>query len=67
MFCNNEIHIKEKIKELIEYNGPMLLELRIDKNICLPLVGPGKALDDMILFDDYHKNNKIELNGVVPS
>lgn len=67
LFCNNETELGEKIKELIEYNGPMLLELRIDKNICLPLVGPGKALDDMILFDDYHKNNKIELNGVVPS
>ena len=67
IFCENEIEIGEKIKELIEYNGPMLLELNIDKNICLPLVGPGKALDDMILFDEYHKNNKIELNGLAPS
>ena len=67
LFCNNETELGEKIKKLIEYNGPMLLELKIDKNICLPLVGPGKALDDMILFDDYHKNNTIELNGFVPS
>ena len=66
IYCNNEIDIPEKIKNLINYNGPMLLELKIDKNICLPLVGPGKALDDMVLFDDYHKKN-IELDGLAPS
>lgn len=67
IFCNNEIDISHKIKELIEYDGSMLLELNIDKNICLPLVGPGKALNDMILFDEYYKNNKIEINGLAPS
>ena len=24
------------------------------EEICLPLVGPGKALDDMVMFDEYH-------------
>ena len=67
LYCDNETDLPNKINELINYNGSVLLELKIDKNICLPLVGPGKALDDMILFDDYHKKNNIELKGLAPS
>ena len=38
-----------KIEEFIHHKGPILCEFKIKKDICLPLVGPGKALDDMIL------------------
>jgi len=31
------------------------------------LVGPGKALDEMILFDDYHKNIITPMSGEAPS
>ena len=43
--------------------GPILLECIVEPDICLPLVAPGAALDDMILYDD--KN--ININGECPS
>jgi len=41
----------------LETEGPALCEYFVEPDICLPLVGPGKALDEMILFDDYDQNN----------
>ena len=53
------------IDEFINYNESILCEFKIEPGICLPLVGPGKALDDMILFKEF--NEKTNLNGIVPS
>jgi acetolactate synthase I/II/III large subunit len=47
--CDNISELDDKIKEFIEYKGSILCEFNIKKDICLPLVGPGKALDDMVL------------------
>ena len=53
----------------LSYKGPALCEYVVEPEICLPLVGPGKALDDMILFDEYHYQNKKMVldNNFVPS
>ena len=45
-------------EDFLSHNGPALCEYITEPEICLPLVGPGKALDDMILFDEYHFENK---------
>ena len=47
----------------------ILVDFTIKPDICLPLVSPGKALDDMILFDDYHKSkiSKLQLSGLAPN
>ena len=51
-YCNNQKNLKNTIKEFLEYKGPALCEFKVEGEICLPLVGPGKALDDMILFNE---------------
>jgi len=57
---DNFTDLQEKTNEFLSYEGPSLCEYVVEPEICLPLVGPGKALDDMILFDEYHSsNNKI--------
>ena len=57
---DNFTDLQEKTNEFLSYEGPALCEYVVEPEICLPLVGPGKALDDMILFDEYHSsNNKI--------
>ena len=58
----------EAIKEIIRCFVPkaILCEFKIEKSICLPLVGPGNALDDMILPDDYDDNFKMD-KGMAPS
>lgn len=56
-YCDNQKDIKNITKEFLNYNGPALCEYKVEGEICLPLVGPGKALDDMILFDEYEEDN----------
>ena len=66
MTCQYGDDIDEKINEFINYKGPILCEFSIERDICLPLVSPGKALDEMLL----PKSDKIEIDsseGLVPS
>ena len=66
MTCQYGDDIDEKINEFINYKGPILCEFSIERDICLPLVSPGKALDEMLL----PKNGKIIIDsreGLVPS
>lgn len=65
MICDKKEDLYKTIDEFINYNESILCEFKIEPGICLPLVGPGKALDDMILFKEF--NEKTNLNGIVPS
>lgn len=51
LYCNNEKNLKEKMDEFLEYEGPILFHVEIKKTPCLPLVSPGKSIDNMILND----------------
>ena len=42
----------EVIEEWLEFDGPMLVDFKVVPDICLPMVAPGKALDEMILLQD---------------
>ena len=66
LYCDNVFDLKNTINEFINYKGPVLCEFKTKKDICLPLVGPGKALDDMILEDNIEDQN-IKLSGMAPS
>ena len=61
--CNKESNLSQTIKEFIEYPGPILCEFDVERDICLPLVSPGKALDEMILPND----KIVGLEGEAPS
>ena len=56
-------NIEEITKEFLEWEGPALCEYIVEPEICLPLVGPGKALDEMILFDKYHFDEKYDIKN----
>ena len=64
--CDKIEDLDKTIDEFIHYSGPILCEFKIEKGICLPLVGPGKALDDMILPENYETKIK-ETSGLAPS
>jgi len=64
--CDNIEDLEKTLEEFINYPKAILCEFKIEKGICLPLVGPGKALDDMILPDEYNDNIKID-KGMAPS
>ena len=65
MYCDNSENLEETVNKFINHSGPILCEFKIEKGICLPLVGPGKALDDMILEGEY-EDIKIG-EGMAPS
>lgn len=60
---DNILHIEEKINYVLQYEGPILCNVIVQPDLCLPLVAPGKALDDLILLN----NNINKLEGEAPS
>lgn len=59
----NIFDIEEKIEYILKCNVPILCNVMVKTDLCLPLVAPGRALDDMILLN----NNICELKGEAPS
>lgn len=51
--CSNKSELKDVIKYAINYKGPILCDFKVEGDLCLPLVAPGKAIDEMILDSDY--------------
>jgi acetolactate synthase-1/2/3 large subunit len=59
----NDLH--DVVKYVLDYKGPILCNAKVETDLCLPLVAPGKALNEMITIDSYHQNTK--LTGMAPS
>lgn len=55
----NSIELREKMTEFLTYPGPILCDFRVYTDKCLPLVAPGKALDDLIMHTDNISINDI--------
>ena len=64
--CDSIEDLEKTLEDFINYPKAILCEFKIERGICLPLVGPGKALDDMILPEDYNDTTKIN-KGMAPS
>lgn len=47
--CDSKNNLNTIIKYILDYDGPILCEFKIEPDICTPFVKPGNALDDMIL------------------
>ena len=65
--CDNYSSLEKTVNTFINHSGPILCEFKIERDICLPLVGPGNALDDMLLPQNYNSKNKNKLSGIAPS
>ena len=65
--CDKIEDLDSTIEEFINYPKAILCEFKIEKGICLPLVGPGKALNDMLLPEDYNKETTKIDKGMAPS
>ena len=60
---SNQSELEDIVNYVINFNGPILCNAFVESDLCLPLVAPGKALDDMILLN----NNQPILSGIAPS
>jgi acetolactate synthase I/II/III large subunit len=68
--CSDPKYLNEQLDYFLDFEGPILMEFKIERDICLPLVKPGCALDDMILpGEEDFEDIKIEGDGggLVPS
>ena len=62
-YCENKDHLNIIMGAFLQYHGPALCEFKVQGEECYPLVAPGKALDDMILYSD----NVSSVEAEVPS
>ena len=62
LVCDNRNDLLKTINYALNYNGPILCNFKVETDICLPLVAPGKGLDEMILHDD---NKKYDFSNVM--
>ena len=61
--CDNINKLSESVAELIESDGPVLCDFKVLGEECYPLVAPGKALDDMILWDTTQQETMQKMEG----
>ena len=46
--CEKKSLLDDNIEMALQQKGPVLVEFAVESDVCFPLVGPGKALDDML-------------------
>lgn len=65
-------HVSEltaAVEAWLQTPGPAVLDFRVVPDICLPMVAPGKGLDEMMLLQDHARiwGNEVEFEGMAPS
>ena len=62
--ADNPNNLDEKIKEMIDHNGPVIFDCRVDPNEnCFPMIPSGKPHNQMILGPNDKEVNKITGKG----
>lgn len=49
LLCREASTLESTMNLALETEGPCLVEFQVEGDVCLPLVGPGSALDDIIM------------------
>ena len=60
--CSNIKDLRNSIRFILSYRGPILCEFKVEKDICFPIVPPGNPLDKMI-----HSTDELLNKGTAPS
>tara|TARA_B110000208_G_scaffold133788_1_gene161895 strand:- start:3317 stop:5089 length:1773 start_codon:yes stop_codon:yes gene_type:complete len=60
---NNIKNLRTKFKKIFNHKGPVLVNCIIEPDMCMPLVSPGKGLDEMITYD----SQNITITGEAPN
>lgn len=65
--CSSEADLKGTVERMFAFDGPVLVDFKVQPDICLPMVAPGKALDDMFLPGDITLDDDRTLEGMAPN
>ncbi len=64
IMADNPNELDDKIKEMIDYNGPVIFDCHVDPNEnCFPMIPSGKPHNQMILGPSDKEENKITGKG----
>tara|TARA_B110001450_G_C17636554_1_gene487437 strand:- start:363 stop:1871 length:1509 start_codon:yes stop_codon:yes gene_type:complete len=69
IYCGSRGDLEETVETFVNYSdGPILCEFKIERDRCLPLVGPGCSLDNMILPEEQMGSHPFNIyKGIAPS
>ena len=62
--CASKKMCHEATYNFLNSKGPALCEYFVEGEVCLPLVSPGRALDDMITHENYYEDRYFNINNV---
>ena len=63
--CKNRNELYDTFIKVFECDEPILVDFYVDYDICLPLVSPGKAIDEMITYKNINfKKNKFSKKDI---
>jgi len=69
--CKHVDELPEVIDKFVNATGPILIDFRVVPDICLPMVAPGKGLDEMFLPGtltlDREASEDPKMEGLAPS
>jgi len=57
LYCNNVSNLDTTVNKMLKFKGPVLVNFKVESDICFPLVPPGNGLDE-ILFSEKENNPK---------
>jgi acetolactate synthase-1/2/3 large subunit len=66
IYCKNKIDLPQCMNRFLNYDGPIIMECKTMRDMCLPLVPPKANLDEMILYNSYKEDIK-RLGNEAPS
>ncbi len=62
--CDDPNKLDDAIKEMIEYNGPVIFDCLVEKHEnCFPMIPSGKPHNQMLLGPNDQKDKKITGKG----
>ena len=61
--CDSTDTLHQTIESFLSFPGPVLCDFRVQSDLCLPLVKPGNALDDILLIQEEKNLNKIDISN----
>ena len=67
--CETTDDLPEVIDKFVNAKGPVLVDFRVVPDICLPMVAPGKGLDEMFLPGQLSLESEVQpkMEGLAPS
>jgi acetolactate synthase-1/2/3 large subunit len=64
--CDNRENLNSIIDYFLSYKKPILCDFRVESELCLPLVSPGAALDNIVHFNHNFNNESNIINTHLP-